>query len=104
MSKEVIKGSILRKLESEIIEISHNNIDNSDENKVDIFHPLFEGRSEGSYGEGILPHLFRIMANFSEQSRKELINIFLNSSLDNIKQCSNRCLELEKSNLLSNAS
>lgn len=77
-------GEILGKVEEEIIELSRNNTDRLQDGVIDLFNHLYEKQAFNSYGEGLLPHLFRTAVQFKPNNRKKLLKAFLQSDLDRL--------------------
>lgn len=75
---------ILRNLEEEIIAVGKNNIDDLQSGIVDLFDPMYEGNAIHYFGEGLLPHLFRVAGDFHEGNKNKLLAIFLKSDLDRL--------------------
>lgn len=82
--KNINSKEVRQRLETVIIDISQQNENNHEDQKVDIFYSMFESSSFSSYGEHLLAHLFRVANDFHEYNRKKLIQSFEYSPLDRL--------------------
>lgn len=82
--KHASPDTILSQLEEEIIDVGKNNVDDPQNGIIDFFDTFYEGDTVHYYGEGLLPHLFRVADAFQGNNKEKLLSIFLQSDLDRL--------------------